>query len=364
MRKSMVAIFQSRSEGECAAEVNAYYRDVETILHSKAYARYADKTQVVYLFPHDHIASRGLHVQLVSSLARGIGRALGLNADLIEAISLGHDIGHAPFGHEGESYLDDLSRAFGLGAFSHSRQSCRVASEIEPMHLTFATLDGFLCHDGGKENRVFDSMPEKTWQQYETELNLRKEKPESDLLPATNEGALVKIADTVSYLERDLNDAITLGIVQREDLPPSLSCVTERSFTQLVADDIEREYAQRATIALSEPMFAMVQEIRSFNFERIYRHERLKTESEKIQNAYEVLFRHLLSEWKNKGKQGVLWKHFLHNKTGSYITQNPAEQLVVDYIAGMTDGYFLRLFEEIMIPRVITVPDVLPFSSY
>ncbi len=339
-----------------------FYRDVEALLHSKAYARYADKTQVVYLFPHDHIASRGLHVQLVSSLARGIGRTLGLNENLIEAISLGHDIGHAPFGHEGEEYLDALSRAYGLGVFSHSRQSCRVASEIEPMNLTFATLDGFLCHDGGKEFRTIEIAPEKGWERHECELELRKQEPEANLRPATKEGALVKLADTVSYLERDLNDAITLGIVHKDEVPASCVPPTQRLLTRIVANDIINVYQQRGEIGLSEDVFHSLQELRAFNFERIYKHERLKTESQKIQNAYEILFYHVLNGWKEQGKHSVLWRHFLHNKAPSYVAKHPPEQLVLDYIAGMTDGYFLRLFEEVMLPRTILVPNVLPFS--
>ena len=334
---------------------------METILSSNAYARYADKTQVVYLFPHDHIASRGLHVQLVSSFARGIGKKLGLDIDLIEAISLGHDIGHAPFGHEGEKYLQALALRAGLGSFSHARQSCRVASEIEPMNLTFATLDGFLCHDGGKDCRIMQTAPSKTWEQHDKELEIRKSDPEGSLLPATRQGAPVKIADTASYLERDLNHALTLGIVRTQDLPKIGLLIGGRAFTKAVENDIVSMYQQTGVIGLSEAVFHALQQLRSFNFERIYVHERLKTESRKIHNAYEMLFNYLLKEWNLSDKKSILWEHFLHNKAVSYVTSYPSEQLVIDYIAGMTDGYFLRLFEELYLPRTITVPDVLPF---
>ncbi len=358
----MTHIYSHSTPNLRAQREDSFYQDVEMILYSKAYARYADKTQVVYLFPHDHISSRGLHVQLVSSLARGIGRKLGLNVDLIEAISLGHDLGHAPFGHEGEGYLDALSRASGLGAFSHSRQSCRVATDIEPMNLTFATLDGFLCHDGGMNQRIIETAPGKTWEQHNAELEMRRKDPEMDLYPATVEGALVKIADTASYLERDLNDAITLGIVTRDEVPTTVFPATERALTHMVEQDIIDIYQQSGAIGLSEVVFQGLKEIRSFNFDHIYMHERLKTESRKIHTIYDMLFNHLFNEWKDKGRESVLWGHFLHTKAPSYVDGNPTEQLVIDYIAGMTDGYFLRLFEELYLPRTIIVPDVLPFS--
>ena len=219
-------------------EEDPFYVDVKRILYSKSYARYADKTQVVYLLPHDHIASRGLHVQLVSAFARNIGRKLGLNVGLIEAISLGHDIGHAPFGHEGEVYLSEILTAAGIGVFSHSRQSCRVASEIEPMDLTFATLDGFLCHDGGLAHRTVEIASGKTWEEHDREQEGRKIDAEGDLFPATKEAAVVKLADTASYLERDLNDALTLGIVKKEELPKTIFLETGRSITEAVEDDI------------------------------------------------------------------------------------------------------------------------------
>ena len=335
--------------------------DVERILHSKAYVRYADKTQVVYLFPHDHISNRGLHVQLVSMLARSIGRKLGLSLDLIEAISLGHDIGHAPFGHEGEEYLSVLSQEAGLGAFSHSRQSCRVASEIENLNLTLATLDGFLCHDGGMNSRFIQVADGKTWSKHEQELELRRDQPECDILPGTQEAALVKLADTVSYLERDMEDACTIGIIQRQEIPKTIFS-EKGSLSQTVAQDMVSIYKETQKIGISQPVFDALNAIRLFNFDRIYFHDRLKTESKKIQNAYQLLFSHFLKDFNESGRKSALWKHFLHNKDQAYVEKYPPAQHVVDYIAGMTDGYFLRIFQSIFMPSTIEVPDVLPFS--
>jgi len=132
--------------------------DVDRILHSRAYTRYIDKTQVFYLIHHDHITHRVLHVQLVSKIARTIGRYLGLNEDLIEAISLGHDIGHTPFGHDGERFLSELCRAGGIGDFLHNVQSVQFLDRVERKgkgwNLCLQTLDGILCHDGEVHNQV------------------------------------------------------------------------------------------------------------------------------------------------------------------------------------------------------------------
>lgn len=339
-----------------------FFTDLERIVRSKAYVRYADKTQVVYLFPNDHIAYRGLHVQLVSTLARSIGRKLGLSSDLIEAISLGHDIGHAPFGHEGEEYLNTLSLEAGIGAFSHARQSCRIASEIEDMNLTLASLDGFLCHDGGMRSRVLDVVEDKSWKMHDEEMLKRRESPEGDFYPATQEAAVVKISDTVSYLERDLEDACTLGIISQEEIPCTIFQEKKVSLSRAVLEDIVREYNQHGTIGLSEEVFCGLQKVRDFNFDRIYFHDSLKTESKKIERAYRLLFDYFVRDWKEKGTQGLLWNHFLHNKGSSYVEKYPPQQYVVDYIAGMTDGYFLRLFQALFMPRTIEVPNALPFS--
>ena len=339
-----------------------FYEDVERILYSNAYVRYGDKTQVVYLLPHDHITYRGLHVQLVSALARSIGKQIGLSLDLIEAISLGHDLGHPPFGHDGEGYLHEISTEFGIGGFSHARQSCRVAEEIEPLHLTLATLDGFLCHDGGMKTRMALIQPQKTWEQHDEELETRRREPEIDLLPATFEAAVVKIADTASYLERDLTDAITLGLITPEEIPGCLFQKGEQSLTKAVAANVVETYRATHTVGLSLPLFQVLTQIRRFSCEHIYVNPQLKQETKKISSAYRLLCEHLVKDATALEKGSLLWRHFLHNKQTSYIEKYTTPQHVVDYVAGMTDGYFLRLFQEIFVPRTITVPNVLPFS--
>ncbi|MBS0637259.1 MAG: HD domain-containing protein, partial [Verrucomicrobia bacterium] len=160
---------QIRQKEEPATFWQPYKEDVERIIHSKAFKRYSDKTQVVYLVENDHLTHRGHHVQLVSSFSRGLAKLLGLDVDLVEAISLGHDVGHPPFGHEGEGYLSEICKERGLGAYSHSSQSCRLLSVIEPLNLCFFVYDGFLCHDGGMRKPISTPVS-KTWQDHFREI--------------------------------------------------------------------------------------------------------------------------------------------------------------------------------------------------
>lgn len=330
-----------------------YKRDVDRILHSKAYSRYIDKTQVVYLIDNDHITHRGLHVQLVSSFSRGIGEILRLNLALVEAIALGHDVGHPPFGHEGEGYLSELSVASGHGPFCHPIQSCRLFTTLEPLNLGLAVYDGFLCHDGGMGAPIYHPQYGKTWDDHFAEIIRKKEHPEENVMPGTLEGCLVKLGDTISYLGKDIEDAINLGIIDREEVPETILGSSNRVILGCLAADIIRHSYGKDYIALSDKAFEALQTLRQFNFKRIYRHPKLKVESAKIKSSYRFLFEWLLENYKECGRESYLWSNFLRNKTGAYIHETPPVQLVIDYISGMTDNFFVRTLEKIMIPRKI-----------
>ena len=197
--------------------------DVDRILYSLAYTRYIDKTQVFYLVKNDHITHRVLHVQLVSKVARTIGRFLRLNEDLIEAIALGHDIGHAPFGHEGEDYLSKLCRENNIGSFNHNVQSVHFLDCVEKKgkgwNLCLQTLDGILCHDGEVHNQHLTPQRDKTFSILDRELMEKTKHPDTPLVPMTLEGCVVRMADTISYIGRDIEDAIRLSLIKRSDLP-------------------------------------------------------------------------------------------------------------------------------------------------
>lgn len=330
-----------------------YRRDVDHILHSKAYARYVDKTQVVYLVANDHISHRSLHVQLVSSLSRGIADVLRLNTSLVEAIALGHDVGHPPFGHEGEGYLSELTQRWNLGAFAHPWQSCRLLSSIEPLNLGLAVYDGILCHDGGLAAPIITPQWNKTWEDHSADLKLRMDNPEVNLIPMTLEGCLVKICDTVSYLTRDVEDAIQLGIINRDQIPPTALGRSSHEILRAFAQDVIACSIDQEHIAFSQSSYDAILTLRRFNFDKIYFDPRLKQQSNKIQRGYRMLVDFLWEDFQAQGCDSYVWRDFLHSKDSAYLQSTSAQRQVIDYVAGMTDGFFVRTLQKLFIPSTI-----------
>lgn len=331
----------------------SYKRDVDRIIHSKAYSRYTDKTQVVYLVENDHVTHRALHVQLVSSFARGIAEILRLNLDLVEAIALGHDVGHPPFGHEGEGYLSALSEEYGTGSFAHPWQSCRLLFEIEPLNLGLAVYDGFLCHDGGMSGTKLMPRYGKTWEDHFKDKNLKVADPDGNIMPGTLEGCLVKICDTMSYLGRDIEDAINLGILSRESVPKTILGTTNREILGNLARDVITMSYGKDYIAVSEESFEALKVLRKFNFETIYIHPKLKVESKKIERSYRILFELLLNDLKKNNKTSFIWQNYLQNKSKSYQETTLPVRMVIDYISGMTDSFFVRTLQRLAVPMRI-----------
>lgn len=326
-----------------------YKRDVDRIIHSKAYARYVDKTQVIYLVENDHITHRSLHVQLVSNFARGIAEILGLNLDLVEAISLGHDVGHPPFGHEGENYLSRLSQEYGNGSFTHPWQSCRLFTDIEVLNLGLAVYDGFLCHDGGMCGNQLKPKFGKTWDDHYNERRQKIANPEINIWPGTLEGCLVKLCDTMSYLGRDIEDAISLGILQRDAVPKTILGNSNGKILSVLAQDVIRHSYGQDYIAISDEAYDALKILRKFNFENIYTHPKLKVESSKVERSYRILFELLLKDQHNN----LLWHNFLAKRSERYLAETTNVRMVVDYISGMTDNYFVRTLKKLIIPEQI-----------
>ena len=197
----------------------AYVRDCEKILHLPAYNRYAGKTQVFSFRSNDDLSRRGLHVQLVARIARDIGRALGLNCDLIEAIALGHDLGHTPFGHAGERFLNDIYHERTGRWFFHNVQSVRVLDVLYGRNLSLQTLDGALCHNGEYEQRVFELSGLKTFDELDRTVEACTATGPQIMLhlrPMTLEGCVVRICDILAYVGRDRQDAIAAGLLDED----------------------------------------------------------------------------------------------------------------------------------------------------
>jgi len=335
--------------------------DVDRILHSRAYTRYIDKTQVFYLIHHDHITHRVLHVQLVSKIARTIGRYLGLNEDLIEAIALGHDIGHTPFGHDGERFLSELCRASGIGDFHHNVQSVQFLDRVERKgkgwNLCLQTLDGVLCHDGEVHNQILKPERNKTFETIEKEMAQKKKNSMTQLMPMTMEGCVVRMADTVSYIGRDIEDAIRLNMIKRSDLPQgSVNVLGNTNGTivyHLVTDIINTSF-QNTYIAFSQKISEALKQLKDFNLERIYMNPKIKKKTDTIKTLFGILFEKYLDDIENENRSSMIFKGFLEDMSEDYIQNHGKEEIVRDFIAGMTDQYFLRQFPEDMRPEIIS----------
>jgi dGTPase len=333
--------------------------DTDRILHSRAYTRYIDKTQVFYLIHHDHITHRVLHVQLTSKIARTIGRYLGLNEDLIEAIALGHDIGHTPFGHDGERFLSELCRSGGIGDFFHNVQSVqfldRVERKGEGWNLCLQTLDGILCHDGEIHNQVLKPQRKKTFEILEQEMTLKKKDASIPLMPMTLEGCVVRMADTISYIGRDIEDAIRLNIIERTDLPKE--CVdilgsTNGTIVHHLVTDVINSSFQNTHIAFSREVSEALKRLKDFNLERIYMSPKIKRDSDIIKALFGMLFEKYLVDIENEDRSSVIFKGFLEDMSENYLQNHCKEEIVRDFIAGMTDRYFLRQCPENMRPKI------------
>ncbi len=336
--------------------------DADRILHSRAYTRYIDKTQVFYLVDHEHISHRVLHVQLLSKIARTIGRYLRLNEDLLEAIALGHDIGHPPFGHDGERILSRLCEAHGIGPFVHSLQGVQFLEQVEKngrgLNLTLQVLDGILCHDGEAHLVRLAPEREKTFAHLEEERRLKAADPGVDLRPMTLEGCVVRLADTISYIGRDLEDAIILNLVKREDLP---ALVRERlgrtngAIVYSLVTDLIRHSFNKNYVAYSPEVGQALKTLKEFNYQRIYNNPRIKEETPKLAVLAESLFARFLEDINRERRSSPIWQDFLAQMEPFYLECHKPAEIVRDFMASMTDAYFLRQCQELLFPQPLPV---------
>lgn len=340
----------------------AFSHDVDRILHSLAYTRYIDKTQVFYLIRNDHITHRVLHVQLVSKIARTIGRFLGLNEDLIEAIALGHDIGHTPFGHDGEKILSGLCRKQGIGDFHHNVQSVRFLDQVERKgagwNLCLQTLDGILCHDGEVHNSRLRPKPDKDFETLDRDMQRKIFNVETELIPMTLEGCVVRMADTIAYIGRDLEDAIRLKMIRRSDIPKQIADVlgdTNGTIVYNLVTDIIESSFQNPYVAFSTEVSEALNGLKLFNLERVYLNPVIKKHLRQIEALFAMLFEQYLSDIETQNRNSVIFSNFFAEMSSEYLDRNANETIVRDFIAGMTDQYFLRQCPEDMRPQIVSM---------
>ena len=330
-----------------------FFRDIDRIIHSTSYTRYMDKTQVFSLKDNDNISKRMVHVQLVSKIARTIGRALSLNEDLIEAAALGHDLGHVPFGHEGERILNKISLKHNEGYFNHNVQSVRelmnIENEGEGINLSIQTLDAILCHNGELELKEYHPKKKTTDEFLQDYENCYKiEGYTKTLIPNTLEGCVVRISDIIAYLGRDIEDAERLNLIKKEDLPKEITDIigsTNKEIVNTLIMDIINNSIDKPYLKMSDNVFEALKKLKKFNYENIYSKANTKEELTEYENMFESLFNHLLKDIKDNNTDSNIYKIFIKNKNEKYRRNTP-ERIAIDYIAGMTDDFFLKEYKK------------------
>ena len=329
-----------------------FAKDIDRILYSPYYNRYTDKTQVFSLIRNDDITRRSLHVQLVSRIARTIGRALNLNLDLIEAIALGHDIGHTPFAHCGEVYLNELYHSHTGRFFTHNIHSARVLDRIFPLNLTLQTLSGIAGHNGEIELSEYRPVPMDSFRQLDEELEKCCTIPgySNKLQPNTLEGNVVRISDIIAYLGKDRQDATSIQIVENSAfLSSPIGSINSEIINNLVVNIIENSYG-KPYIKLDEAHFRAVQTYKKENYALIYANEPGRVILKRVvEPMMQEIYEQLLDDLLHDRQSSPIFRHHIDyvNQT-RYPRPVPYEktepnQMIVDYIASMTDDYLIDL---------------------
>ncbi len=333
----------------------SFARDIDRIINYASFTRYMNKTQVFSFKSNDNVQTRIVHVLLVSKISRTIGRALGLNEDLIEAIALGHDIGHIPLGHVGERILNKISLKELDEVFMHNIEGVRNYLCLEQngngANLTIQVLDGILCHNGEMINNIYKPVS-KTKDEFLKNYQdaYQKHKKNVSFNPMTLEGCVVKISDIISYSGRDLEDAIRLNFIKREDIPKNITKILGNTNTDIVNTlvlDIIKNSQGNNYIKLSDEVFKALKDLVNFNYEHIYNKANSKEKIAYYEEMFNTLYYSYLDALNNKDEASSIYNNFLNNMNDNYHKTNN-KRIVIDYISLMTDTYFVNEYEKIV----------------
>lgn len=332
-----------------------FFRDIDKIVYSLSYTRYMDKTQVFSFNDNDNISKRMTHVQMVSKIARTIGRALRLNEDLIEAAALGHDLGHVPFGHVGERILNDLSLQYNEGYFNHNIQSVRILMNLENngrgSNITLQVLDAIMCHNGELELEEYHPV-QKSKEDFlrEYELSYKDKDLIKKLVPMTLEGCVVRISDIIAYIGRDIEDAIRIGMIKEEDVPLDIvevlgirnSEIIDTIINDLLVNSLDKDY-----LSLSNKVFEAIKKLKKYNFDYIYSKVNTKEMICLYEDMFRMVFEESLEDIRNANKNGRIYEVFLNGMEDEYLKEVSDVRKVIDYIAGMTDDFIFNEYNRI-----------------
>ena len=335
----------------------AYVRDCEKIMHTPHYNRYADKTQVFSFYKNDDITRRALHVQLVSRISRNIGSLLGLNVDLIEAIALGHDIGHTPFGHAGERYLSECLQEKTGRFFNHNVHSVRVLDGILNRNVSLQTLDGILCHNGEFAMQEYRPSLMKDFESfdYKYEECYVDEEAVGRLVPYTLEACVVRICDMIAYLGKDRQDAKRANLIKDDGIfdEQTFGKSNPEIINNLIVNIVENSYGKDC-ILMDDEYYKAIKATKKENYKKIYFNEALdQTYENCVRPMVHQMYDKLLLDLQSGDRNSIIFKHhvdFVKENTSyygndDYFERTEENQIVVDFIASMTDDYFVDLYE-------------------
>lgn len=333
--------------------------DRDRILYSGAYRRYHGKTQV-FSFTNlidEEMTNRNLHIAYVSQISRTIGKYLGLNTELIEAIALGHDLGHPPFGHDGEMALSQACVAHGIGHFHHNIESLHIVDHISRkgrgLNLTFQVRDGIISHDGEVHNTLLKPEANKTEERIQEYIREKKAGRNFSWMPGTLEGCVVRITDTIAYIGQDIEDAIRYNLLRREELPKEVteklgntnSQIIETLIKSVIVNSHEQDW-----IAFDEETSHYLLELKKFNYKHIYTDDNVKTSNQIIYRTMGLMFAKYLDDIAKGNRESKVFKHFLDFKAPEYLERFSPPEYVRDFIATMTDRYYNEEIKDYLLP--------------
>ncbi len=332
-----------------------FIRDIDKIVNCPFYNRYADKTQVFSFYKNDDITRRSLHVQLVSRIARTIGKALSLNLELIEAVALGHDLGHTPFGHTGEKILDKLYFEHDGRHFAHNIQSVRVLDKIFSYNVSLQTLDGIAGHNGEIEKEEYHPQNINDFNQFDNLIEncYLNNKNVLKLSPSTLEGCVVRISDIIAYLGKDRQDGTTTNTFNENNFENNvIGNINAEIINNLSVNIVKNSYGKNY-IKIDKEYFNDLKKAKKENYAYLYLNEKTRKYEDIIYRMMEMIYEKLLSDLKCLNYSSLIFTHHIeyvknryYNKTFKYLDEKP-NQIVVDYIASMTDDYFIELFNHL-----------------
>ncbi len=338
----------------------SFYHDIDRIINYSSFTRYMNKTQVFSFKKNDNVQTRLVHVLLVSKISRTIGRSLNLNEDLIEAIALAHDIGHVPLGHVGEKILNKISLRELNETFMHNIEGVRNYLVLERdgrgANLTIQVMDGILCHNGEILNNIYHpkkKTKEEFLQNYYDAYKMHEKKVLFE--PMTLEGCVVKLSDVISYAGRDLEDAIRLDFIKREDIPNNIVEVlgdNNRDIVNTLVCDVIENSMGNNYIKLSDNVFKALKDLVKFNYQYIYNRANSKEKLAFYEKVFNSLYDYYLESINNNDQESSIYLNYLNKKIPEYIENTSNQRKVIDYISLMTDEYLMAEYNKLVNKKI------------